>query len=322
MVTRSLCGSEAFTRRFRNLSTLFAGHLRGMASTNPLKWPVWTLLRANYGSLISASWITHRLLANPDLAAMDDRIRLRAQRMRKPPPSTLSDWKKACRSLQRKDCASDLVTGPRSASVNGPGGRPDPASQQGSGYHLAIHDRDSGDDSSDQGSTGSALPVHPTPGNLQCALIYRRPRIPGLPATQCDRWLRWPNPAVRQMAVWWRLGIFGSPGTPPTDHLGPTFRPLQCSDCGSPLRPLCVAQCDLLRSWRAEHVTGASGRVIDRSFAKLQDRLAQLGHDRDDCSLVDLFLNLDRPDWFVGALQGLLGEDVYERIVAHMRSRL
>ena len=117
IVTRSICGSEAFTRRFRNLSTLFAGHLRGMASTNPLKWPVWTLLRANYGSLISASWITHRLLTNSDLAAMDDRIRLRAQRMRKPPPSTLADWKKACRSLQRKDCASDLVTGPRSAAV-------------------------------------------------------------------------------------------------------------------------------------------------------------------------------------------------------------
>jgi len=84
-----------------------------------------------------------------------------------------------------------------------------------------------------------------------------------------------------------------------------------------------VAQCDLLRSWRAEHVTGASGRVmIGRSFAKLQDRLAVLGHARDDCSLIDLFLNLDRADWFVGTLQGLLGEDIYERIVAHMRSRL
>ena len=88
------------------------------------------------------------------------------------------------------------------------------------------------------------------------------------------------------------------------------------------MRPLCVAQCDLLRSWRAEHVTGASGRVIGGSFAKLQDRLAVLGHARDDCSLVDLFLNLDGPEWFVGALQGLLGEDIYERIVAHMWSRL
>ena len=250
---------------------------------------------------------------------MDARIRLRAQRMRKPPPSTLADWKKACRSLQRKDCASDLVTGPRSAAVNGPGSRPNPAAQYGS---LAIHSGDTGDESSDQDSTESALPIRPTPGNLQCALIYRRPRIPGLPATQCDRWLRWPNPAVRQMAVWLRLGTFGSPGTPPTDHLGPTFRPLQCSECGSPLRPLCVAQCDLLRSWRAEHVTGASGRVIGRSFAKLQDRLVVLGHARDDCSLIDLFLNLDRPDWFVGALQGLLGEGDYERIVAHMQSRL
>ena len=28
VVTRSICGSEAFTRRFRNLSTLFAGLLR------------------------------------------------------------------------------------------------------------------------------------------------------------------------------------------------------------------------------------------------------------------------------------------------------
>ena len=89
-----------------------------------------------------------------------------------------------------------------------------------------------------------------------------------------------------------------------------------------PLRPLCVAQCDLLRSWRGERVTGASGLVIRRSFAKLQDRLALLGHDRDDCSLADLFLNLDRPDWFVGALQGLLGEEIYGRIVAHMQSRL
>ena len=71
-----------------------------------------------------------------------------------------------------------------------------------------------------------------------------------------------------------------------------------------------------------EYVTGASGRVIGRSFAKLQDRLAVLGHARDDCSLIDLFLNLDRADWFVGALQGLLGEDIYERIVAHMRSRI
>ena len=46
------------------------------------------------------------------------------------------------------------------------------------------------------------------------------------------------------------------------------------------------------------------------------------GHTRDDCSLIDLFLNLDRPDWFVGALQGLLVEGDYERIVAHMQSRL
>ena len=38
--------------------------------------------------------------------------------------------------------------------------------------------------------------------------------------------------------------------------------------------------------------------------------------------LDDLFLNLDRPDWFVGALQGLLGEDVYESVIAHMGSRL
>mgnify|MGYP004034125231 CR=1 FL=1 len=281
------------------------------------------MLRANYGSLISASWITHRLLTNSDLAAMDDRIRLRAQRMRKPPPSTLAEWKKACRSLQRKDCASDLVTGPRSAAVAGPGSRPNLAPpRSGSSPLLITHDRDSGDDSSDRGSTDSALPIRPTPGNLQCALIYRRPRIPGLPATQCDRWLRWPDPAVRQMAVWWRLGCFGNPGTPPTDHLGPTFRPLQCSECGSPLRPLCVAQCDLLRSWRGERVTGASGLVIRRSFAKLQDRLALLGHDRDACSLADLFLNLDRPDWFVGALQGLLGEEIYGRIVAHMQSRL
>ena len=83
-----------------------------------------------------------------------------------------------------------------------------------------------------------------------------------------------------------------------------------------------MAQCDLLRSWRGERVTGASGLVIRRSFAKLQDRLALLGHDRDACSLADLFLNLDRPDWFVGALQGLPGEEIYGRIVAHMQSRL
>ena len=68
--------------------------------------------------------------------------------------------------------------------------------------------------------------------------------------------------------------------------------------------------------------------MIGRSFTKLQDRLAKLGHDRDDCSLVDLFLNLDRPDWFVGALQGVawggrLRAHMHIHMhIAHMGSRL
>ena len=38
--------------------------------------------------------------------------------------------------------------------------------------------------------------------------------------------------------------------------------------------------------------------------------VAVLGREWDDCSLIDLFLILDGPDWFVGALQGWLGEGV------------
>ena len=107
VVTRSICGSEALTRRFQT-STLFAGHLRGMARLT-LEMAGVALLRANYGSLIKV--LDHPQASYyPDLAAMDDRIRLRAHDAQTTSVHS-SGLEKACRSPQRKDCASDLVTG-------------------------------------------------------------------------------------------------------------------------------------------------------------------------------------------------------------------
>ena len=213
-------------------------------------------------------------------------------------------WDLVCAIFWPQDYSNEMFT--RETCLNGPGCQPDPASQHGSGHHLAIHDRET---LAMTARTRTPLAVHSQFAQLQATCNVHSstvaPESQACPPSSaidgcdglillCGRWQfggGWALSGVRvhrlrTISVRCAHGILCVPSLGRRiivmkcslekweritkthnhqeyyhksrqnsriivilfDHLGPTFRLLQCSECGSPLRPLCVAQCDLLRS--------------------------------------------------------------------------